>query len=261
VQARLLILSAALFAQVVGCSSTPEAVFEDVKAAPELYEQGQRELEGNLLLGVYRRVDYTRAIEIFQSIIDNYPYSEYAVEAELRIADAYFEDGQFEEALSYYRDFADLHPEHPKVPYTIYRSALCHEAQIEGIARDQTATRNALAFLDTLLVRYPHSEHAQEAEPLWRELQVHLAESDEAVADFYRSRDEYEAAAERYRALLNDHPGLGLDARVLFKLGECYRELRRDDEADRIFRTLVAHYRESPFAFEAQRQLAPNLGR
>jgi outer membrane protein assembly factor BamD len=254
-------LNVVLAAQLLGCQSTPETVFEDVKAAPELYEEGQEELAGTNVLGLYTRVDYARSIEIFQSIIDNYPYSEYAVEAELRIADAYFEDGQYEEALSYYRDFADLHPDHPQVPYTIYRSALCHEAQIQGIARDQTATRNALLFLDKLLVQYPHSEHAQEAEPLWRELQVRLAESDEAVADFYRSRDEYEAAAERYRALLNDHPGLGLDARVLFKLGECYRELRRDDEADRIFRTLVAHYRDSPFAFEAQKQLAANLGR
>lgn len=258
-QSRLLILGALLSALAVGCQSTPETVFEEVKPAPELYAEGEEVLAGTSLLGLYTRVDYPKAIGIFQSIIDNYPYSEYAVEAELRIADAYFADHQFEEALSYYRDFADLHPEHAEVPYTIYRSALCHEAQMQGIARDQTATRSALVFLDTLLVRYPHSEYAQEAEPLWRKLQVHLAESDEAVADFYRGRDEYEAAAERYRALLNDHPGLGLDARVLFKLGECYRELRRNDEADRIFRTLVAHYRESPFAFEAQKKLASNL--
>ena len=200
-----------------------------------------------------------KAIEIFQSIIDNYPYSEYAVEAELRIADAYFEDEKYEEALSYYRDFSDLHPDHPKVPYTIYQSALCHESQLEGRDRDQTATRNALLFLDRLLVRYPHAEEAREAEPLWRELQVLLAENVEQVADFYRSREEYEAAAERYRTLLNDHPGLGLDDRVLYKLGDCYAELRRTDEADRIFRTLVVHYGESEYAFEAKKRLARNL--
>ncbi len=249
-----------LASQLLACQTTaPEPVFEEVLPADELYAQGERELEGRMLLGVYRRVDYVKAIETFQSIIDNYPYSEYAVEAELKIADAYFADKKFEEALSYYRDFSDLHPDHPKVPYTIYRSALCHQSQLESKDRDQTATRSALLFLDRLLVRYPHSEEAQEGEQLWRDLQVLLAENVEQVADFYRDREEYEAAAERYRALLNDHPGLGLDDRVLYKLGDCYAELRRTDEADRIFRTLVVHYADSRYAFEAKKRLARNL--
>jgi outer membrane protein assembly factor BamD len=258
-QALPLLVATSIALLSLACQSTPEPVFEEVAPADELYAEAQQVLEGERLLGVYHRVDYARAIEIFQSIIDNYPYSEFAVDAELEIADAYFADHKFEEALSYYRDFADLHPDHEKVPYTIYRSALCHESQLESVERDQTATRSALVFLDRLLVRYPHSSEAREAEPLWRSLQVHLAESSEAVADFYLAREEYESAAERYRNILNDHPGLGLDARVLFKLGECYESLRRQDEADRIYRTLIAHYRDSAFAFQAQRRLAANL--
>jgi outer membrane protein assembly factor BamD len=255
----LLLVAAVVALATVACQSTPEPVFEEVAPADELFAQGEALLDGELLLGVYRRIDYAKAIEVFQSIIDNYPYSDFAVAAELRIADSYFADRKFEEALSYYRDFADLHPDHEKVPYTIYRSALCHESQLESVERDQTATRSALVFLDRLLVSYPHSEEAREAEPLWRSLQVHLAESSESVADFYLGREEYEAAAERYRNILNDHPGLGLDARVLYKLGECYAALRRHDEADRIFRTLIAHYQDSRYAFDAQRKLAPNL--
>lgn len=251
-------LLAAFATLAAGCRSTPEPTFEEVAPAEELFAEGREILEGRVWFGVYRHVDYTEAIETFQSIIDNYPYSEYAVQAELEIADAYFADEKWEEALSYYRDFADLHPDHEKVPYTIYRSALSHESRVEGIRRDQTATRNALVYLDRLLVRYPLSEYAKEAEPLWRSLQERLAESSEAVADFYLDREEYEAAAERYRTILNDHPGLGLDARVLYKLGECYAALQRLDEADRIFRTLVVHYRDSEYAFRAQQKLASN---
>ncbi len=79
------------------------------------------------------------------------------------------------------------------------------------------------------------------------------------MAEFYLSLEEYVAADERYRALLNDHPGLGLDDRILFKLGDCYQALRRTDEADRIFRTLVVHYQKSRYAFEAKKRLARNL--
>ena len=251
----LVALSAAL---VSACQTTPETLFEEVGPADELFAEGEEELKGTTYFFVYTRVDYLKAIEIFQSIIDNYPYSEYAVEAELKIADAYFDDEKYEEALSYYRDFGNLHPQHSKVAYTIFRSALCYESEVEDAQRDQTSTKNALIFLDRLLVKYPRSEYSDLAEPMWRELQLRLAEHSEAIGDFYRKRSEWEAAAERYRSVLNDHPGLGLDARVLFKLGECYASLRRIDEADRIFRTLVVHYGDSEFAFQAQKRLMAN---
>jgi outer membrane protein assembly factor BamD len=250
------VLVAALAA--VGCRDK-EPLFEEVPPADELYAQGEKELEGRRILPFYTRVDYARAIEIFQAIIDNYPYSEYALKAELKIADAYFEDEKYDEALSYYRDFGDLHPQHEMVPYTIYQSGMCHYERIENVVRDQTATRSALGFFDRLLVQYPHSSYAREAEPLWRDLQVRLAEHQERIADFYRGREEYEAAAERYRLLLDASPGLGIDARVLLKLGECYEALARSDEADRIYRTLITHYAKSPEAYRARRRLAANL--
>jgi outer membrane protein assembly factor BamD len=234
-------------------------LFEEVPPADELYAMGEKELEGKKILPFYTRVDYARAIEIFQAIIDNYPYSEYALKAELKIADAYYEDGKYDEALSYYRDFGDLHPQHPMVPYTIYQSGMCHYERIENVQRDQTATRNALGFFDRLLVQYPHSSYAHDAEPMWRELQIRLAEHQERIADFYRGRGEYEAAAERYRLLLDANPGLGLDARVLLKLGESYAALDRVDEADRIFRTLVSHYATTPEAYRARQLLATNV--
>jgi len=248
-----------LVACVAAACRTPEPAFEEVAPAEELYAKGLEKLEGISILGLFTYVNYSDAIEIFQSIIDNYPYSAQAVDAELQIADAYFADAKFEEALSYYRDFGELHPQHEKVAYTIYRSALCHQRQMKSVSRDQTATRKAFGFLDQLLVKYPNSEYAREAEPLWREMQIQLAEHVEGIADFYRSREEYESAAERYRSLLNEYPGLGLDDRVLFKLGRCYEALNRLDEADRIYRTIVAHYSGSRYAYRARQRIAANL--
>jgi len=248
-----------LLCVLLACQTSPEPEWSPAAPADELYAQGLAALKGQSILGVYQYVDYESVIETFQSLIDNYPYSEQAVDAELRIADAYFASGRYEEALTYYRDFGELHPNHPKVPYTIYRSALCHEEQLEDVERDQRNTREAIEYLDRLLVAYPNSAYAKEAEALWRSLHVHLAEHVEAIADFYQSRAEYEAAAERYRSILNASPGFGLDARVLYKLAECYQSLRRLDEADRIYRTLVVHYRDSPWAFRAKERIASNL--
>jgi outer membrane protein assembly factor BamD len=235
------------------CSSPPPA-FDDVPPAEELYEEALGILKGRSWF-LFRTTDYVRAIEKLQSIIDNYPYSDVAVLAELKIADAYFDDRRYDEALSYYRDFADLHPQHEKVPYTILRSAYCRERQMHAANRDQTATRDALLYLDRLLAKYPHSPEAQEAEILWRDLRTHLAENVTEIAEFYMEREEYESAAERYRSLLNEYPGLGLDAEALYNLGVCYAEMRRTEEADRIFQSIVQNYRDSEYAAAAAKRI------
>jgi outer membrane protein assembly factor BamD len=240
------------------CASDPPA-FEDVAPADELYADAMETLAGRSWI-LFRTVNYAGSIEKFQAIIDNYPYSEFAVKAELQIADAYFDDDKYDEALSYYRDFADLHPRHEKVPYTIFRSALCRERKMRAANRDQTATRDALLHLDRLLANYPHSPEAREAEILWRDLRTRLAENVVEIAGFYQARGEYESAAERYRSLLNEYPGLGLDAQALYNLGICYLEIRRTEEAERIFQSIVQNYRDSEFASEAAAQIAERSG-
>jgi len=238
-----------------GCARPPPA-FEEIPPAEDLYQQGLETLEGRRILGLYRFVNYSTAIETFQAIIDNYPYSDYAVLAELKIADAYFDDGKYEEALSYYRDFGDLHPRNEKVPYTVFRAALCHKRRVKAPNRDQTATRDALVFLDLLLSKYPHSDYAERAEVMWRDLRMRLALQIRSIGDFYLGRSEYQSAAERYRSLLNEYPGLGLDAETLYKLGVCYQKLNRGDEAALIFQSIVQYYGRSSVAEDAQRQMA-----
>ncbi len=151
-----------------GCASSGSKDIVEVASAEDLYQQGMQMLEDKSGFLGLDFSDYQAAIDKFQDIIDNYPYSDYAVLAELRIADAHFAQHQWEEALSYYRDFAQLHPDHEKVPYTIYQRALCHERQSRSSNRDQTQTREAVSALDELITRYPNAQETGEAEVLWK---------------------------------------------------------------------------------------------
>jgi outer membrane protein assembly factor BamD len=237
------------------CAKPPPA-FEEVPPAEDLYAKGQKILEGERWIGIIPHTDYTEAIETFQAIIDNYPYSDYAIQAELAIADAYFQDEKYEEALSYYRDFGDLHPQHEKVAYTLFQAALCHERRTRSYNRDQTPTRDALVYLDQLLSKFPHSPQATEAEALWRDLRLLLAHQVRGIARFYMRRSEWESAADRWRTLLNEYPGLGLDAEALYQLAVCYTEMNRLAEADNIFQAIVQNYQDSDWADDAQQRIA-----
>ena len=251
------LLPAALLA-LSGCAATqpPEPELAELPAADVLYGQGVSLLENQkTILWLIDTTPYQKAIDKFQEVVDNYPYSEFAVAAELKIADSYFEQKKWDEALSYYRDFAELHPEHEKVPYTIYRTALCHAKKSSPADRDQTATREALASLDQLMTRYPTAPETRDAETLWKELRTKLGTHVLGIGDFYWKRDEYQSAAGRYRQVLDEFPGLGLDAEALYKLGLCYTHMNRDDEARRIFEVILENYEDTDVARAAQDQI------
>jgi len=236
--------------------STSTLSFEDVAPAEDLYAEGLKLLEGRKILGIYHWVNYSRAREPFQAIIDNYPYSKYETEAQLKIADSYFAQGNYEEALSYYRGFADLHPQHPKVAYTVLRSALCYYNQIESIDRDQTATREALKYLDLLTTNYPYAPATEEGEIILHELRTRLADNVMEIGDFYLERTQYQSAATRYRRVLDDYPGLGSDAEALYKLGVCYEEMKRVDEALRLYHVVLENFSDSRDAERAAERIA-----
>jgi outer membrane assembly lipoprotein YfiO len=239
----------------VACSDKVPT-FEEIKPADELYAEGLRILEGRRILWMFTLISYDSAIETFQSIIDNFPYSEYEQKALLKIADAYFDDRRYEEALAYYQDFADLHPAHEKVPYTLLRAAQCHFNQISSIDRDQTSTHLATDALDALIRQYPYAGETREGEEMMITLRTKLALNMLQIADFYLDRTQWQSAAVRYRRVLDEYPGLGLDARALFRLGFCLENLRRDDEALRLYHVVVENYADSPAARRARTRIA-----
>jgi len=238
-----------------GCSKKT-ATFEDVKPADELYLEGLEILEGRRILWLFTMINYDAAIERFQAIIDNYPYSDFEVKAQLKIADAYFDDERYEEALAYYQDFADLHPLHKSVPYALLRAAQCHYNQIESIDRDQGSTNEATAALDKLIREHPYAEETREGEEMMVNLRTRLALNMLHIADFYLDRTHWQSAAARYRRVLDEFPGLGLDARALYRLGVCLENMRREDEALRLFHVVVENYSDSAAARRARSRIA-----
>jgi outer membrane protein assembly factor BamD len=227
-----------------------------VKPAEELYAEGLETLEGRRILWLFTMINYDSAIESFQAIIDNYPYSEFEEKAQLRIADAYFDDERYEEALAYYQDFADLHPQHPKVAYTLLRVAKCHYNQIESVERDQSSTHEATAALETLIREHPYAEETREGEEMMLKLRTRLALNMLHIGDFYRNRTHWQSAAARYRRVLDEYPGLGLDARALFRLGVCLQNMRREDEALRLYHVVVENYSDTGSARRARAKIA-----
>ena len=56
--------------------------------------------------------------------------------------------------------------------------------------------------------------------------------------------------------MLDEYPGLGLDARALYRLGLCFENMKREDEALRLFHVVVENYSDTPSARSARARIA-----
>jgi outer membrane protein assembly factor BamD len=204
-----LMLALALPLALTACSGS------DLTATPapeELYRLARVELEGE---------NFIEARELLAQLRDEYPFSPYAVEAELMEADSFYAEKSYDLALENYASFQSLHPFHEKVAYSLYKRGLSYLALIDTIDRDQSAPRNAIAVFTQLIEGFPGNPYiAQATEERDKCLDL-MAQRELYVAKFYKRTDRPEAALSRLRTLIKNYPASSVSEEALkmaFKL-------------------------------------------
>lgn len=170
------------------------------------------------------------AVEAFQKIRDRYPYSKFAVEAEIRLADALYARGRYDEAYEAYSEFERLRPKNPNIPYVIYRRGMCHFEQMSSIDRDQSPAAKARDEFERLVRMFPGTQEARLAEKKIRECYIQLASHELYVGDFYFKMKKYQAALGRYQYLVENYPDMGQYNDAIRKMAIC-KELLEKEQA------------------------------
>lgn len=159
---------------------------------------------------------YHIAISRYTDVKNKFPYSSYATDAELAIADVHFKSEEYEEAQISYQNFRELHPRHPKIDYVIFRIGLSYFQQLpETIDRDISLAKDAIYSFSELLKKYPNSGYAAEAKDYRKKSQTMLNEKELYIADFYFKQKEFDSALLRYVSSFKKYPDTDLQARSL----------------------------------------------
>lgn len=209
------------------------------KTGPDLsadYGQTARE-NYDLAVGEFADKDYDEAIQYADFVRIRFPFSRYAVEAELLIARAEYAQGNYVTAQDAFKQFYKLHPTHKHVQngWCAYMAAVsAYMNAPEGFflmpphyQRDQDQLQDALVELAYFFDHYPGSPMEAYAVKLRDDIRRRLLEHELYVAKFYLDRDHPEAAIGRLESAHKAYAGIGLDAEVLFLLGQTY--LRMDE--------------------------------
>lgn len=169
----------------------------------------------------YDKGHYQEAIKNFEQLKDWYPFSKYAMLAELRIADAHYHQQQYPEAVQAYEEFEQLHPRNEAIPYIIYQIGRCYFEQIDTEDRDQTSAQKALETFQRLVRQHPYDPYAQKARSHIQICYQSLAAHDFYVGMFYYKDQRYEAAKQRFLSVITNYPDTGVHHKAMLYLADC----------------------------------------
>lgn len=239
----------ALLPLLSACGSKDD---DEAKKAPtgpveQLYNDGVDALNA-------RRFD--TASDQFNAVEQNYPYSTWAVNAQLMNGYSLYVQNKYTDAIATLDRWIQLHPAHRDVAYAYYLRALCYYEQISDIERDQKGTVDAMNALREVINRFPETSYANDAK-LKVDLCVdHLAGKEMEIGRFYQKQHLYEAAIGRFQRVVDDFQTTNHVPEALARLTEVYLQLGMKDEAKRTAAVLGYNYPGSEWYSDTYRNLA-----
>jgi outer membrane protein assembly factor BamD len=240
-----LLLALAVGVTVAACASSDEATKPITYSltAKQNYEKGLAELKDE---------NFPEAQKYFQFVKSKFPFSKFAVLAELAIADTQFARANYTEAIDSYKSFARLHPTHEKVEdgYVAFRISESYFKDMPddvwilppAYEKDQSAVQDALRELDDFRKKFPDSPYLKKADELRKQVLQRLVDHEVYVARFYLHRDHPKAAAMRLEGAVKRYPGSGREPEILLALGETYLHMGDPLRAKQTFERVTSEH-------------------
>jgi len=163
--------------------------------AQELYEAGMDSMNEK---------QYTDAQSYFNKLKDRFPFSPYALKAELALGDAYYLDGEYLMARDAYKEFEALHPSNENIPYVLFQIGNANYNLFSSIDRRQENIKEGLEYYYRLRESYPDSQYAAASQELIAKSRRILAEHEVYVADFFWRTEQFGPAWHRYQYVVEN---------------------------------------------------------
>jgi len=163
--------------------------------AQELYEAGMESMGEK---------EFSTAQGYFTNLKDRFPFSPYALKAELALGDAYFLDEKYQLSLDAYKEFEALHPSNSEIPYVLFQIGKGNYNLFKSIDRRQENIKEGLEYFYRLEETYPDSKYAKTARELIVQSRRILAEHEVYIADFFWRTEQYGPAWHRYQYVVEN---------------------------------------------------------
>lgn len=234
---RAFVLSMAAPFLLVGCASSGSPY--DSMGADELWEAGMEAFEEE---------DWTKAIDLFDRMIDVNAAHPNAPDARLNKARSHEENGEYILAIGEYQIFLDVYFSNPRAPEASL--GICRSyVELSPIPqRDQSDTERARDACGRTAVEFRGLTVAEEAEAYRKQMVDRLGERAYQDAEFYWKRGQLLSAADLFESVAATHWDTPWAPAAILARYRIFQELEWTEEADEEVLRLEYNYPESPEA-------------
>lgn len=219
--------------------------------ADQLYRLARESLES---------ADYAEAQLRCDALIERYPFTDHAVQAEMEKIYALHKQYLPDEALQAADRFLREHPRNANADYVQYLKGVISSERDAGLMsalplddskEDVSNSRKAYDEFSLLLQKYPASRYNADASARMVALRNRIASNEMHVVRFYVRRGAYLAAAKRAEQIIAQYPGAPATLEALKTLQNSYQELGLKQQAEDAGRILAARAGSAVSAVEA----------
>jgi len=205
--------------------------FLNTKPSLNTYESGI--VFYNLAYSEFKQQNYQEAISSFERFISNAQSSEInrKVDAQLRIADAYFILNDYWKAMQFYNKVIATNKE--DLDYATYQKALCY-----GLVRKNNTK---VEVLNSFNQKFPRSRYRDDAYFQLGSTLANLGQNEQALKSFQK--------------LVSTFPGSKYITKTLLKEGLIHYNLGQNQKAINTYKSLVESYPESQESLQAIKNL------
>jgi outer membrane protein assembly factor BamD len=193
--------------------------------------------------------NFQRAVTLYEALEARYPFGDYAPQAQLNVAYAYYKNDDPDGAIAAADRFIKTHPRNANVDYAYYLKGLINYNRGIGFIdrflptdssqRDPGNARDSFDNFQDLIRRFPNSVYVPDARLRMTALRNNLGMYEAHVADFYMRRKAYEAAVNRSIYVLKEYPRTPAVPVALQIMADGYHKMGLDDlaaDAERVFK-------------------------
>ena len=175
----------------------------------------QRQFEiGNLFLAGERQKAWgirwfpslDRAVEVYEQVVKNGPYSPVAPESQFRIGLAYEKQRDYLAAVHAYEKLLERYPKLPLAEGAQFQIGWEYKKESARAEYDQNAANQAIAAFTDFLLRYPRSDKVAIAEKYQVELKGEQARGLFHIGLFYEKNGHFKSALIYYNDVIEKNP-------------------------------------------------------
>jgi outer membrane protein assembly factor BamD len=195
-----------------------EIIGEQYRIASAMLDGARGRILWGMLPGFKQR---DKAIEFFENILANAPYSDYAPLSLMNIARGHQKLGNTENAIDALDRMINFYPQSLLAPDAYLKLAQTHASLVDGPFYDQASTNEAITYYTDFMLLFPADTSVAAAETGLDSMKTMLAESKMKIADFYfHKRSNYKAARVFYNEAITAYPDSAIASRARAKLAE-----------------------------------------